>query len=95
MKKTYKLEVELALDDQDEARVIELARENFRKSASPAVIVWSDGSPGRELSTEESVANTADALIELVGANAILEEAGVEVTSVSFQGLCGETVPVE
>jgi len=83
MKKTYKLELEVALDEADEQKIIAAARLHFRSTGHAEVPVGEDGQTWREVSAEEAVPDTVEAIIELICGDATLEDAGIELVSVS------------
>jgi hypothetical protein len=83
MKKTYKLELEVALDEADEQKIIAAARLHFHSTGHAEAPVGQDGQTWREVSAEEAVPDTVEAIIELICGDAILEDAGVELVSVS------------
>jgi hypothetical protein len=83
MKKTYKVELEVALDEADEQKVIAAARVHFHSTGHAEAPVGEDGQTWRELAAEEVVPDTVEAIIELIGADATLEDAGIELLTVS------------
>ncbi len=83
MMKTYKLEVEVTLEDADEHQAIQVAREHYRKGQAAEDPPHKNGKRGRKIPAEEFVPNAVAAIMELIGANDLLEKSGVEVTVVS------------
>jgi len=83
MKKTYKLDLEVALDDADEQKIIAAARLHFRSTGHAEAPVGEDGQTWRDISAEEVVPDTVEAIIELVCGNAALDDPGIELVSVS------------
>jgi hypothetical protein len=82
MRKKIKLEIEVTLDESIEERVIAVARKHFDELGQAAVP--KDESENREeVSADEFIPDAAAAIMELIGANGLLEELGVELTSVS------------
>ena len=82
MKKKIKLEVEVAMDESIEERVIAVARKRFEEQGQAAVP--KDESENREkVPADEFIPDAAAAIMELIGANDLLEEVGVELTVVS------------
>jgi hypothetical protein len=82
MRKTIKLEFEVTLDESLEGRVIAAARKHFDEPSQTAVP--EDESEDLErVPAEEIIPDAAAAVMELIGANDLLEEAGVELTAVS------------
>ena len=81
VKKTYKLELEIALDEENEQRAIDVARRRYQESGGASVPL--DDGTMRDIPAEEGVADPVDAIRELLQSNDLLEEARVEVTSFS------------
>ena len=82
MRKKIKLEIEVTLDESIEERVIAVARKHFDELGQAAVP--KDESENREeVPADEFIPDVAAAIMELIGANDLLEEAGVELTDVS------------
>jgi len=82
MRKTIKLEVEVTLDESLEERVIAAARKHLDGLGQTAVP--EDESENLEkVPAEELIPDAAAAIMELIGANDLLEEVGVELTAVS------------
>lgn len=86
MKKTYKAELEITLDEATESQAIEVAREYCRKVGGAREPLGQTGRRLREIPAEEFVSDARDAVMELVDANDWFEKAGIEVVGVS----CGE-----
>src|SRR6516225_2914757 len=94
MRKTITLEVEVTVDESVEQRAIQVAREYYSKLGGSRVPLDDKGERWREVPPEEFIPDTVSALMELIGANDLLEEADVEVTAVSArEGGRGETQP--
>ncbi|HEV2495313.1 MAG TPA: hypothetical protein VG204_19830 [Terriglobia bacterium] len=83
MTKTIKLEIEVTLDDSVEQRAIQVAREHYREVDQATIPVDDKGDRWREVPAEEFIPDAETAIMELIGANDLLEKAGVEVTAVS------------
>jgi hypothetical protein len=86
MRKRYKLEVEVALDDAEEHQAIQVAREHYRDAGAAEAPVDDRAKRWRKIPAKESVPDAAAAIMELIDANHLLEKAGIEVVGVS----CGE-----
>jgi hypothetical protein len=91
MKKSYRLVLEINLDDADEANAILLARSHFRRTGpASAPVNWNRiAGKWRKITAEDWIPDAEKAIMELIDANDLLDEAGIEVTSVS----CGEIKP--
>lgn len=83
MRRTFTLEVEVTLDESGEQRVIQVARKHYGEAAQASVPVDDEGERWREVPAEEFIPDAISAIMELLGANDLLEKAGVEVTAVS------------
>ena len=77
------LEVEVSLEDADEDHAIHVAREHYREGQAAEVPLDENGQWRRKIPLEEFVPDAVSAITELVGANDLLERAGIEVTAVS------------
>ena len=81
---TFKLEIQIVLDDGSEAKVIELARHLYGCHRGATA----DRSQGQPLaSPEEFIVGVEDALLELLGGNPALSQAGVEIQHVSCESV--------
>jgi len=91
MKKNYRLILEVNLDEADEKNVIRMARSHFRRTGpASAPVNWNRiGGKWRRVSAKEWIPDAEIAIMVLIDANDLLDEAGIEVTSVS----CGEIRP--
>ncbi len=83
MKRTYKLELEVALDEADEQKIIAAARDHYHATGHAQAPVGADGQTWRNISAEEAIPDAVEAIMELIGGDATLEEAGIEVVSIS------------
>jgi len=85
MKKTYRLVLEVDLEEADEENAIQLARSHYRQSGTGITPVnWSRmGGKWRRIAAEEFIPDTEVAIMELIDASDLLDEAGIEVASVS------------
>jgi len=83
MKKRIKLEVEVTLDESVEQQVIHVARKHYCEVGQATEPLDDKGQHWRDVPAEEFIPDVEAAIMELIGANALLEEAGVEVTAVS------------
>ena len=82
MTKKVKFEIELTMTEGAEQRVIEIARKRYSESGKTRTPVG--GSRGyRKAPPEKFIPNAVSALMEMIGSNELIEDAGVEVTSVS------------
>lgn len=91
MKKSYMLILEVNLDEADEVKAIQVARSHFRRAGpASAPVDWNRiAGKWRKVTAEEWIPDSDIAIMELIDANDLLDEAGIEVTSVS----CGEVKP--
>ena len=80
--KTYKLELEVALDEADEQKIIAAARDHYHATGHAQAPVGADGQTWRNISAEEAIPDAVEAIMELIGGDATLEEAGIEVVSI-------------
>jgi hypothetical protein len=85
MSKTIKVEVEVTFDESVEQRLIQIAREHYCEVGKATAPLDDKGDRWREIPAEEFIPDAVAAIIELIGANDLLEEAGVEVTAVSVR----------
>ncbi len=77
---TFKLEIQIVLDEGAEARVIELARHLYGAAA--------ERSQGQSLASPEAfIVGVEDALLELLGSDPALSQAGVEIQHVSCESV--------
>jgi hypothetical protein len=83
MRKTITLEVEVTLDEGGEQRIIQVARKHYSEVGLARVPLDNKCEPWREIPAEEFIPDTSMAVMDLIGANDLLKEAGVEVTAVS------------
>lgn len=88
MRKKYTLVLEVDLEDTDEQNAIQVARSHYRQAGPGSTPVnWNARIwKWRRITAEEFIPDVEVAIMELIDANALLDEAGIEVTSVS----CGE-----
>jgi hypothetical protein len=81
----YKLEIEVLVEQKDEQRTIEFARECFRKHGGARELISSKR--GREemrsIQPEEFIDDVESALLELLEENPLLKQARVEVVGVA------------
>jgi hypothetical protein len=85
MRKTYRLELEVGLDESDVQRAIQIARSHFRKAGPASTPVnWNRiNGKWRRITAEEFIPDGEIAIMELIDTNDLLDAAGIEVTSVS------------
>ena len=83
MRKVYKLELEVTLEEAEEQKAIQAARNHFLARGGGKTPVDSKGETWRDIPAEEACSDVVDAIIELTGDNVELEEAGIEVVSLS------------
>ena len=89
MRKTIKLELEVTMDERLEKRVITTARKHF-VDLSEAVVLNNRGEDREKAPAEEVISDVAAAMMELIGANDLIDELGVEVTAVSGREISHE-----
>jgi len=85
MKKSYRFILEVDLDEAEEQNAVRVARRHFRRTGPASTPVnWNRvAGKWRRISAREWIQEAEIAIMELVDANDLLEEAGIEVTSVS------------
>jgi hypothetical protein len=85
MRKKYRLELEIGLDESDVQRAIQIARSHFRRTGPASTPVnWNRiNGKWRRITAEEFIPDGEIAIMELIDANDLLDAAGIEVTSVS------------
>jgi len=90
MTKKYKLEVEVALEDADEGKAIQIAREHYRElGAAAEAPVDPRGHRWKKVAPEEWVQDAPAAIMELVDANHMFEKAGIQIVGVA----CADSKP--
>ncbi|MDQ2841600.1 MAG: hypothetical protein M3Y72_11300 [Acidobacteriota bacterium] len=80
MPKTYRLEIEIILTDEQQQRAVEVARQLY--AANPASSQEDEGVI-RELTAEEFVDGPSSALMSIIDQNAILEDLDIHLSEVS------------
>jgi len=85
MKKSYRLVLEVDLDEAEEPNAVRVARRHFRGTGPASTPVnWNCiAGKWRRISAREWIPEAEIAIMELVDANDLLDAAGVEVTSIS------------
>ena len=83
MKKVYKLELEVTLEQAEEPKAIQSARNHYLASGGEKARVDGKREAWRDIPAEEAVPDVVNAIMELIGGRAELEHAGIEVVSVS------------
>jgi len=85
MRKKYRLELEIGLDESDVQMAIQIARSHFRKTGPASTPVnWNRiNGKWRRITAEEFIPDGEIEIMELIEANDLLDAAGIEVTSVS------------
>jgi len=84
MKRTIKLEIEVTLDESVQQRAIQVApRKHYREVGNATAPLDDKGDRWREIPAEEFIPDAEAAIMELIGANDLLDMAGIEVTAVS------------
>jgi hypothetical protein len=86
MKKTYRVELELILDEALESQAIQVARDCYSKSGGAEGSISKKGNRMRKISAEDFVSDAQDAIMELADGNEWFKKAGIEVVGVS----CGK-----
>ena len=80
MKRTYKVELELGLTDEQQRQVVETTRHSY--STNPATAQEEDGVTN-DIPAEEFVDGPVAALMEIVRQNQLLADLGIQVDGVS------------
>src|SRR6516164_7377015 len=83
MNKIIKLEVEVSLDESVEQQVIHVARKHYCEVGQAMVPLDDKGRHWRDVPAEEFIPDAEAAIMELIGANDLVEKAGAGVTAVS------------
>ena len=73
---TWLLEIAVSVDESVEQRAIQVAREHYSKAGGSRVRLDHKGERWREALPEEFIPDTVSAMIELIGANHLLEFCG-------------------
>lgn len=81
MTKTYKLELEIVLDQEQQERVVDLARRLY--AADPGS-TDDDNGVVREINAEDFIDGTSRALMTVAEENPLWEELGVQVSELSY-----------
>src|SRR5437868_10852621 len=78
MKKTYRLVLEIVLEQSDEQKAIRIARGHYRKGGAASTPVdWNrKGGKWKRITAEEFIPDAEIAIMELSDANDLLDEAG-------------------
>ena len=79
MKKCYKLEVEVSLDEADEQKAIQVARNHYQAIGGAQECGDDDGDQLREVPAEEFIAEPIDAIMMLLHGDPLCDQAGIEV----------------
>jgi hypothetical protein len=69
MKKTYKVELEVTLNEALEGQAIQVAREHYSKTGGAEEPIGKRGRRTRKISAEEFVCAARDAIMELADGN--------------------------
>jgi len=83
MNKTYRLELDVTLDEIDESQAVQIAREYYRKTGGAEEPVGKRGRRHRTIPPGEFVSGIKEAIMELVGANDLLKKAGIKLVGVT------------
>jgi hypothetical protein len=81
MRKTYKLELDVTLDEADERMAVQVAREHYRATGGAQVPLDDDGERWREIPAEEFVADPLDAIMVLLHGDPLCDQAGIQVNT--------------
>src|SRR6516165_3875447 len=79
MKKFYKLEVEVSLDEEDEQKAIQVARNHYEAIGCAQECCDDDGDQLRDVPAEEFIAEPIDAIMMLLHGDPLCDQAGIEV----------------
>jgi len=84
MKRTYELELKVTLDELDEQRAIQIARDHFRATGGAQAPADNSGATTwQEIPPEEALPDVIEAVMELIRGNPLCEQARMEVVSMS------------
>jgi hypothetical protein len=93
MKKRYRLELDVVLDDVDESKAIQIARKQYQDAGSAEQLLGEHARRDRAAPPEEFVCDDArEAIMELVTANDLLRKAGITVAGVNCMGWDSATI---
>jgi len=81
MRKSFKLEIEIEVEESGVAKLIESARSCYERNGGATE--YPEGESPRDIPAEEAVQSAEDALLELVQSSPLLESAGAEVVGLS------------
>lgn len=84
MPKTFTLELKVILTDEQEEKLIQVARRAYAEG--PPSIQY-EGQASHELSTEEFIDGPQSALMYFIGQNSVLDELGIETHEISYTDL--------
>jgi hypothetical protein len=79
MKKFYRLEVEVSLDEANEQKAIQVARNHYQAIGGTQECRDDDGDELREVPAEEFIAEPIDAIMMLLHGDPLCAQAGIEV----------------
>jgi hypothetical protein len=81
----YKLEIEVVVEEKDEPRAIEVARECFRSNGGARGLLRGNrgGEEMSDIRPEEFINDVESALMELLEENPLFKRAGIEVIGVA------------
>jgi len=79
MKKLYSVEVEVSLDETDEQRAIQVARNHYQAIGGARKCADDDDDELREVPPEEFIAEPIDAIVMLLHGDPLCSQAGIEV----------------
>lgn len=91
MNRAFKIELEVVVDDMNEGRVIQLAREQYRSNGGASEPVFEGSEALRPIPPEEGIPDLLSAIMELTGAEGSLAKDGIEVTDVAGR----ELIPID
>ena len=91
MKRTFKVELEVVVDDPNGDLAIQLARDRYRTTGYASEPICDGSEDLREIPPEEFIPDVMSAIMEFSSANPLLETVGIEVIGVS----CWEGQPEE
>ena len=83
MKKVYRVEIEVMLDEANEQNAIRIARDHYLEVGGAEEAIEQQSDCLKTIPAEEFISDSLWAIVTLVNANPLLERAGVDVTEVS------------
>jgi hypothetical protein len=91
MKRLFKIELEVVVDDVNEEQVIQLARDQYQSDGCASEPICDGSEVLREIPPDEGIPDLMSAIMELIGSQSLLAKADIDVSDVA----CRELIPVD